>query len=170
MWPSQKAMTNNRNTLSRSLGGAGCPGHYHYLRCPSTRGRLTTCVLNLVHEGPPDQPRGPHYIQGKLKDDAGMAQMQTRSLCKQKLLEHRRARKFWVQQNTAAGQGQHRHSTELWDSGEYDLRKYCSPALLFSRNRGRNLEMTLLGGRDGTAASKLGNVSTSLWRNSSNSE
>lgn len=50
------------------------------------------------------------------------------------------------------------------------FRKYWSPALLFSRNLGLNLDITLLGGSAGTAASKLGNVLISWCRKSSNSE
>ena len=51
-----------------------------------------------------------------------------------------------------------------------DFKKYCRPARLFSRNRGRNLEMMLLGGSSGTAASKPGKVRIRRHRNSSNSE
>lgn len=61
-------------------------------------------------------------------------------------------------------------SKEKKRNGKAYFRKYCSPALLFSRNRGRNREMTLFGGRTGTAASKAGNVSISARRKSSNSE
>lgn len=50
------------------------------------------------------------------------------------------------------------------------FRKYWSPALLFSRNLGLNLDITLFGGSVGTAASKLGNVLISWCRKSSNSE
>lgn len=54
--------------------------------------------------------------------------------------------------------------------GAAHFRKYWSPDFLLSRNGGRNLDITLFGGRGGTAASKLGNVCTSLRRKSSNSE
>jgi len=50
------------------------------------------------------------------------------------------------------------------------LRKYCSPALLLARNFGLNLDMTLLGGKTGTAASKLGKVCIRRLRRSSKSE
>jgi hypothetical protein len=50
------------------------------------------------------------------------------------------------------------------------LRKYCSPARRLSRNLGRNLEMTLLGGRGGIAAWELGKVWSKRSRRLSNSE
>ena len=50
------------------------------------------------------------------------------------------------------------------------FKKYCSPARLFSRNLGLNLDMTLFGGSTGTAASKPGKVWISRCRRSSNSE
>jgi len=49
------------------------------------------------------------------------------------------------------------------------LRKYCNPILLFSKNLGRNLETMLLGGRGGIAPSELGKVWRSLERRSLNS-
>jgi hypothetical protein len=50
------------------------------------------------------------------------------------------------------------------------FRKYCSPTRRFSRKFGLNLEIMLLGGSSGTAASKFGKVWMSCFRNSSNSE
>jgi len=50
------------------------------------------------------------------------------------------------------------------------LRKYCRPLLRFSRNFGRNFEMTLFGGSGGIAALEFGKVWSSLSRRSSNSE
>lgn len=50
------------------------------------------------------------------------------------------------------------------------LRKYCKPLLRFSRNFGRNLDMTLFGGNGGIAALEFGKVCNSLSRRSSNSE
>ena len=38
------------------------------------------------------------------------------------------------------------------------LRKYCIPTLRVSRNLGRNLDITLLGGKGGMAALELGKV------------
>lgn len=54
--------------------------------------------------------------------------------------------------------------------GSAYLRKYWSPARLFSRKRGRNLDMTLLGGSGGIAGSKSGKDCISEFRKSSNSE
>src|SRR4051812_42784082 len=59
-------------------------------------------------------------------------------------------------------------STDV-DSGTH-LRKYCRPLLLFSKNFGRNLDMTLFGGKGGIAALEFGKVCSSLSRRSSNSE
>lgn len=50
------------------------------------------------------------------------------------------------------------------------FRKYCRPARRLSKNLGLNLDIMLLGGSSGTAASKFGNVRTSRHRKSSNSE
>lgn len=50
------------------------------------------------------------------------------------------------------------------------FKKYCSPALLFSRNLGWNLCKMLLGGIRGTAASKFGKVWTRRFLRLSNSE
>lgn len=59
------------------------------------------------------------------------------------------------------------HTSELLST---HLRKYCNPLLRFSRNLGRNFEITLFGGRGGIAAVEFGNVWRSLSRRSSNSE
>jgi len=56
----------------------------------------------------------------------------------------------------------------LW--GYTNLRKYCNFALRFSRNFGRNFEITLFGGKGGIAAWEYGKVWRSLCRRSSNSE
>lgn len=50
------------------------------------------------------------------------------------------------------------------------LRKYCNPALRFSRNLGRNFEIMDFGGRGGMAARELGKVWRSLEWRSENSE
>lgn len=68
---------------------------------------------------------------------------------------------FWKE--TGGGQGGNR-------GPHTHFKKYCRPALLFSRNLGLNLEMKLLGGSSGTAASKPGNVRIRRHRKSSNSE
>lgn len=56
-----------------------------------------------------------------------------------------------------------------WGRRTY-LRKYCSPIRLCSRNCGRNLETTPLGGRGGMEASERGKVMRRFWRRVSNSE
>jgi hypothetical protein len=50
------------------------------------------------------------------------------------------------------------------------FRKYCKPVRRFSKNLGRNFDITLFGGRGGIAASELGKVWRSLCLRSSNSE
>jgi hypothetical protein len=50
------------------------------------------------------------------------------------------------------------------------FKKYDKPILLCSKNFGRNLDITPLGGNAGIAASERGNVCRSLFRRSSNSE
>lgn len=50
------------------------------------------------------------------------------------------------------------------------FKKYCNPVLRFSKNFGRNLDITLFGGIGGIAAVELGNVCSNFSRRSSNSE
>lgn len=94
----------------------------------------------------------------------------------QEVFEYRRPRELWIQQDTASmAKSMSAYSPQSclqgWKSSSRAyFRKYWSPALLFSRNLGLNLDITLLGGSVGTAASKLGNVLMSWCRKSSNSE
>jgi hypothetical protein len=50
------------------------------------------------------------------------------------------------------------------------FRKYCNPALRFSKNFGRNFDIRLFGGKGGIEARELGNVCRSRSFKSSNSE
>lgn len=50
------------------------------------------------------------------------------------------------------------------------FKKYCNPTLRFSKNFGRNFDITLFVGSGGIAAVDLGNVCKSLSLRSSNSE
>lgn len=108
---------------------------------------------------------------------------QAPSRFKQELLEDRRPRELRVQQYATVElscqpwvQGQGWRKGREGDGGLYCitsntyLRKYCNPTLRVSRNLGRNLDITLLGGSGGMAALELGNVWSSRSRRESNSE
>ncbi len=92
--------------------------------------------------------------------------MRVLNLREEKFFQHRRSREFRVEQDTAMAVS----TSSARKQRKTHFRKYCRPALRFSRNLGRNFEMTLLGGRGGMAPAEYGKVWRSLLRRSSNSE
>ena len=114
-----------------------------------------------------------------------LTRVSVRTSSKDEVLEHRRSSELGVRQDAAAYGQDRAPDTHGKDT---NFRKYARPALLFSKNLGRNLsssqlavcytlyemggcsQTALLGGNVGIAAPAFGNVIKSFLRKSSNSE